>query len=180
MPHAIFPKGTTEKMRILIKEAKTASGLRRIQSVLLGAEGASASVIASIVGLSQQYVWEIWQKYRESGEAGLLQDNRGRGRGKAILTLESEKEFLAPFIKKAESSGMLTVSEVHNEYEKKRGKETNKTVVYRLLHRHGWRKIAPRPSHPRTNKEAQEEFLRTFPPESQRSTRKSKRKESSV
>jgi transposase len=173
---AIFSAGTADKMKILLKDVRTATNLRRIQSVLLGAEGMRASVIASIVGLTEQYIWEIWQKYREKGEKALLGEIRGSGRGRAILTSEDEKYFLKPFLKKAESSGILIVSDIHRAYEEVRGKKTQLSVVYRLLHRHGWRKIVPRPSHPKTSKKAQEEFLKTFPPESKGGTKKSKNK----
>jgi hypothetical protein len=37
------------------------------------------------------------------------------------------------------------------------------TVTYRLLERHGWRKIVPRPQHPKTDKASQETFKVFFP-----------------
>jgi len=34
--------------------------------------------------------------------------------------------------------------------------------VYRMLERHGWRKIVPRPSHPKADPQAQEAFKKTL------------------
>jgi Winged helix-turn helix len=34
--------------------------------------------------------------------------------------------------------------------------------MYRLLNRHGWRKLVPRPVHPKANKEEQEQFKKTL------------------
>jgi hypothetical protein len=35
--------------------------------------------------------------------------------------------------------------------------------VYRLLHRHGWRKLGPRPRHPKAQPAVQERFKKTPP-----------------
>ena len=40
-----------------------------------------------------------------------------------------------------------------------------KTTIYRLLDRHGWRKIVPRSKHVNADREKQEELKKTFPRE---------------
>ena len=45
---------------------------------------------------------------------------------------------------------------------KKLGTEVSKDYAYDLLHRHGWRKIEPRPRHPKSDSETQEEFKKNF------------------
>lgn len=159
-----FPEGTTEKMQILLKEAVTASELRRIQSVLLGSQGISSLSIETIVGLSSQYIRIIWRNYRQKGEVALLGEKRGQARGHANLTLKKEEKFLAPFFSEAKKAGILIVSDIHKAYEESH-KKINRSAIYKLLHRHGWRKIVPRHSHPKEDKEAQEKFLSTFSPE---------------
>jgi hypothetical protein len=42
------------------------------------------------------------------------------------------------------------------------GKRLNKSTISRLLGRHGWCKLAPRPIHPKASKEEQEAFTKTF------------------
>ena len=74
------------------------------------------------------------------------------------MTIEEEKEFLKPFFDKAEKGLITTTSEIKKSLENALGHSVHKTTVYRLLARHGWRKITPRPAHPKTNKEEQETF----------------------
>ena len=77
------------------------------------------------------------------------------------MSKSEEDAFINPFLESAKSGGILEVSQVHSAYEKELGREVKKSVVYRLLHRHGWRKIAPRPTHPKTDKDAQDTFKKT-------------------
>ncbi|HEY6406604.1 MAG TPA: winged helix-turn-helix domain-containing protein, partial [Ktedonobacteraceae bacterium] len=42
------------------------------------------------------------------------------------------------------------------------GHEVAESTIYRLLGRHGWRKLMPRPTHPKASKEAQEQFKKTL------------------
>ena len=53
---------------------------------------------------------------------------------------------------------MLVANEIKEALEKRLGHKVHKTTVYRMLHRNGWRKLAPRSSHPKRNKEAVEAF----------------------
>ncbi len=50
------------------------------------------------------------------------------------------------------------VSDIKAAYEAKIGRKVPKSTVYRMLERHGWRKIALRPHHPKTDPLAQESF----------------------
>ena len=47
----------------------------------------------------------------------------------------------------------LRVSKIKRSYEKAIGRTVPKPTVYRMLDRHGWRKISPRPRHPKADKE---------------------------
>jgi hypothetical protein len=76
-----------------------------------------------------------------------------------------EEEFLAPFFEKAKTGGILIVSEIHRAHKKRIGKDIPLSSTYNLLHRHNWRKIAPRPSHPKGDEEKREEYKAlVFPP----------------
>jgi len=48
-------------------------------------------------------------------------------------------------------------------YAQRIGHEVNDSTMYRLLHRHGWRKVMPRPRHPKSDLETQERFKKTDP-----------------
>jgi hypothetical protein len=93
----------------------------------------------------------------------------------ARLNLVEEEAFLAPFIAGAEKAGILIASDVHRALKKKLEKETlSVQTTYNLLHRHDWRKIAPRPYHPKRDSTARELWkAEIFPPKSTSSKTKS-------
>ena len=62
------------------------------------------------------------------------------------------------FEESAEQGALLVANEIKEALEKRLGHKVHKTTVYRMLHRNGWRKIVPRPKHPKCNKEAGEAF----------------------
>ena len=80
------------------------------------------------------------------------------------MTYEEEKELLDSFWSKAKKWWVIIISDIKKKYEEKVWKKVNKSVVYRLLDRHDWRKIVPRWSHPKTDLEAQQKFKDGFPP----------------
>ena len=63
---------------------------------------------------------------------------------------------------------MLKVAPIQRAYEQRIGKEVASSTVYRLLERHGWRKVVPRPRHPKTDVAAQAVFKKTSSPSAPR------------
>ena len=47
--------------------------------------------------------------------------------------------------------------------EKKVEQPVSKDYLYDLLHRHGWRKVVPRPQHPQADRKKQAAFKKNFP-----------------
>jgi len=74
------------------------------------------------------------------------------------LSFQEEKELLEPFLKKSQLGGILIVKDIKLSYEAKVGNKVPKSTIYRMLARHGWRKISPRPHHPKADSAKQEEF----------------------
>ena len=60
------------------------------------------------------------------------------------------------------NTGIYEVSRIKTAYESKIGKKVPKSTVYRMLDRHNWREVVPRTKHPKSDKEAQENFKKTF------------------
>jgi transposase len=54
------------------------------------------------------------------------------------------------------------VAPVQAAYEAAIGRPVHHSVVYRALHRHGWRKIVPRPRHPKADEAARETFKKSY------------------
>ena len=74
------------------------------------------------------------------------------------MTREEEALFLAPFLDKAKKGGILIVNGIKQELEKHLGRKVALASVYNLLHRHGWRKLAPDKRNAKTDQEAQDEW----------------------
>lgn len=164
MPKALpFSDLSEKEIRELQNQAKTKREFQRVQCVYFRQRGVSSKDIASVLAISMPTVKKVWADYRKRGKGNFLKDHRG-GRYHEHMTKNQEEAFLSPFFKKAERGGMLLVNEVHESYENRIKKKIPKSTVYALLHRHGWRKIVPRPSHPKGNTSSQEIFKASFPP----------------
>jgi transposase len=77
------------------------------------------------------------------------------------LTLEQERQFLEPFFRQAQAGEIATTGEIHHAFEERIAHEVDESTIYRLLQRHGWRKVVPRPCHPKAREDAQETFKKT-------------------
>jgi Winged helix-turn helix len=84
------------------------------------------------------------------------------GRRSEYLTLEEERDFLRPYFERAAKGEIATVAQIKQDFEQKIGHAVHKTTIYRLLDRHEWRKLVPRPAHPKGNKEEQEHGYRSI------------------
>ena len=80
------------------------------------------------------------------------------GRRNEYLTLEEEEQFLAPYFARAEAGEITTTAEIWKAFESHVGHHVDDSTIYRLLNRHGWRKLMPRPRHPKADPQAQEQF----------------------
>jgi transposase len=117
--------------------------------------------IAKHVGLAWQTVRNLVSQYNRFGPDAIESPGRG-GRRRAYMDLKAEAEFLEPFFDRASTGKVATAMEIKREWEKRLGRSVHKTTVYRLLKRHGWRKIVPRPQHVQAKEEEQREFKKTF------------------
>lgn len=120
-----------------------------------------ASEIAQHTGVSLGTVHRVISKYNLKGTIALETPGKG-GRRNCYLTFEEEKEFLATFFQKAAKGKIPTVKEIKLAFEKRIGQSVNKTTIYRLLDRHQWRKIVPRPCHPKGYPSEREAFKKTL------------------
>lgn len=141
-----------------LKGAKDIGEYRRLQAVHLRSSlGLRVEEISEATGFSVSHIKNVHSAYRRGGIEEIRSLGKG-GRYHAHMTEAEESAFLAPFIAVAKKGGIIEVSRIHMALEQKLGRELNRQVTYNLLHRHGWRKIAPRPKHPKGDKEEQETF----------------------
>lgn len=77
------------------------------------------------------------------------------------MSITDEAEFLAPFLETARCGGVLVVSGIHRALEEHLGHDVALATAYNLLHRHGWRKLAPDKRHIDADVQAQEDWKKT-------------------
>ena len=137
---------------------------RRIQCVYLGIvyPEMTAKEIGGITLYSESRVKAIHGNYRKNG-LERLKDSRG-GRYRQYMTVDEEAKFLEPFERKGKSGALVVANEVKKAYEAKVGKEVAGSTIYRILDRHGFRKIVPYKRHKKADTEEQEAFKKTFWP----------------
>lgn len=149
------------------KAVLRASGVRELreaQAVLLPAlHGLSLQQTGRLIGRSRASVTRLRSRFKRGVEHP--QEPRGQwgGRRRENLSVEQEAAFLAPFLEQAQGGGILVVAPIRIAYEEALGRKVPESTVYRLLARHGWRKIAPRPRHPKADPERQEAWKKKSP-----------------
>ena len=162
MPKRRSFEGNIVEIEKAMKEAAIPALYRRIQCVYLAMlyPDMPASQISKITLYSESHVRNIHADYRKNGLAG-LGDNRG-GRYRENLTLEEEVLFLKPFEEASKKGSLIVAGPVKKAYEEKIGRSVPKSTIYRMLDRHGYRKITPYRRHKKANKEEQEAFKKTL------------------
>ena len=134
---------------------------QRIQMILLRESGMAQPAIADAMGVSLSTVNRAHMAYDHGGIKALKPKPSG-GRKRENMTLGEEKTLLRRFAKAAGAGEMLNIHDLKAAYEKAIGHATSNSTVYNLLTRHGWRKLMPRPFHPKRDIAAQNAFKKTI------------------
>ena len=145
--------------------ASTIEELRRAQAVLLPALlGATLEQTATALGVGRATVPRLQAAFRQRSESGSPAPARNwGGRRHAWMTLEEEREFLAPWLKLALAGSLVVVSPVRAALAERVGQPVRASLVYRMLARHGWRKVAPDTRHPKGAPQAQQDWKKNSP-----------------
>lgn len=151
-----------DQLSLAMEEVVTSADFRRLQSVYLRGRGLSVEEISKIVLYSIAHIKRIWTAYFKGGIEALAVKPRG-GRYRCTLSLEEEKELIAQYAQAGESGHILEIGPLHRGLCEKVGHPVAESTAYRLAHRHGWRKIAPRPRHPKQVPVAAQYFKVFFP-----------------
>jgi transposase len=146
-----------EGLKKQMKASVDRGQFQRWQAIFLTSKGLSSEVVAEYVGTTKGTVHQWVYQYNHNGSDGILLQGRG-GRRFGLLTLDEERDLLEQVRSKAEQGRILTAYAVRDHIEEKTGKAVSEDYLYDILHRHGWRKVMPRPQHPKADKEKQENF----------------------
>lgn len=152
-----------EQAKSCLAKAKSADELRQAQSVVLPLEyGLTLKQTAEAIGKSVRWTSQLRSEFiRANGTITSGKSPRG-GRFRQNMTPEEEAEFLAPFFDEAKTGGIIVVGKIKEAIEERLGRKVALASVYNLLHRNGWRKLAPDKRNPKTDVEAQEDWKKKF------------------
>jgi transposase len=148
------------KAQEIAKDTKCASTLRLCQSVLIPARiGATLEETAAILGVGRATIPRMQKTFRiQFAEATSASPRNWGGRRHQLMSPTQEKDFLQPWLEKAASGGMVVVSPIRAALAQHLKKPVAASVVYKLLARHGWRKVAPDTRHPKSDPKVQEDW----------------------
>ncbi len=136
-----------EEIKAKRKKIKDKKTDKRLYAVQLRGEGMTNSEIAEKLDTNPKVVSQWVSKYIKSGIEGLLPKKRvGNHRN---MTFKEEEEFLSHYANEAEKGKIVNVKEIEAAYIKKVGHSIGSGQIYRMLKRHGWRKVMPRSKHPK-------------------------------
>lgn len=127
---------------------------QRIRMVLLREGNMTQPAIAAAMGVSLSTVNRAHMAYDQGGIKALKPKPCG-GRQRQNMTIAAEQALLARFAKAAGAGEMLNIHDLKSAYEQAIGHPTSNSTIYNLLDRHRWRKLMPRPFHPRRDVAAQ-------------------------
>ena len=157
-------KELVAKARQVVAHTTEVEQLRAAQAVLLPAlASATLEQTAAILGVGRATVPRLQQRFRESVGPRATRPPPWGGRRKALLSVEQEAEFLAPWAEQAKEAGLLVLSPIRAALAQRLGRPVAASVVWRLLARHGWRKVAPDTRHPKSDPAAQEAWKKNSP-----------------
>ena len=129
---------------------------RRLKVLKLRCEGMGLVEIAKATGFHRSHVSNLIRKYFEEGLRSVSEKHYHGNRRN--MSIEREREFLEQYERPAEEGHMVDIHEIAEAYEKEVGHQIGNSQIYRVLHRHGWRKGMPRSRHP---KKASDEVIET-------------------
>jgi transposase len=150
-----------EEIRRRMLESADRQQFQRWQVIWLASKGLSAQCIGDFVGVSDGTVHQWIHHYNHQGPEWIILQGRG-GRRHGLLDVEEERLFLEELNEEAQKGKIIVAFDFRERIEKKIGRKVSKDYLYDLLHRHGWRKVAPRPQHPKAKRNEQEEFKKNF------------------
>lgn len=156
---------TEEVLAALIEEQKKITNIREWRQAealwLREKLHMSGPQVADALNYRLQTVYVLWHKWMKEGVAVFTKKKPPGGRNNAYMTAEEEEEFLRPFREKSPQGGMVEIREMKEAFETRIGAPIPKSTIYRLLKRHGWRKITPGKKHPKSDPVLQEELKKT-------------------
>ncbi|ARU06006.1 hypothetical protein CCO03_16225 [Comamonas serinivorans] len=127
-----------------LKQTRDLHEFQRIQCVLMRLTlGCSAAEIALLLGWAPTTVHTIHSRWARDGDDVFNLRPKG-GRRNQNMSADDEAQLVAPFLQQGRATGAVPMDALQRAYEARVGRPVALSTIYRLLHRHGWRKPATR------------------------------------
>ena len=153
-PRTEIPAAQVGVIRRAMLAARNTSTFQRLQCLWLRAtQDLATEAIAQTVGLSLSHVRRVWSDYLRGGLVAAQGRPKG-GRRHQHLTVAQEQALLAPLHQQALAGELVTVASIQRRYQTRIGRAVPASTVYRVLARHQWRQVQPRPKHPKDDPRA--------------------------
>lgn len=151
-----------EELKRRMVESELREQFQRWQVIyIISTKSLRADETAQLVGVSKGTVYQWVHLYNQKGPDAFELKGRG-GRRNALFSWEEEQAVLDELADKSTQGIVVVAKTVRDHVENKLGRSVSKDYAYDLLHRHGWRKVAPRPRHPQGDKRRQDDFKKNF------------------
>ncbi len=148
-----------------VSKARSADDLREAQAILLPLElGLSLEQTAMAIGRSVSLTCKLRnRRRRERANEIPVRRSKRELRNRATATLVEEAALLDQVLAQASAGGVVVIPSLKPAVEKALGREIAPSTLYRMLARHGWRKLAPDTVHPKGDPERREVFKKNSP-----------------
>lgn len=153
-----------------LKAPTTVEQLRQAQAVLLPLRyGLSLEQTAEAMGVSPGWASRLRNQFIAGKVIASDAPPARGGRHRENFTHAQEARLLQPFLERASQGGILVAGQIRPALEARLGRSMALSSVYNLLHRHGWRKLAPDKRHPQSDPQAQDDWKKNSPKHSPKS-----------
>ncbi len=147
------------RAREVVRQTQDARELRQAMAVLLPAElKASLEQTARVLGVGRATVPRLQAGFRQQRQSRTAVRKAWGGRRRTLMSVQEEQEFLRPWAAQAKAGSVLVLSPIRAALAQQLGRAVARSVVYRFLARHGWRKVAPDTRHPKSDPRIQEDW----------------------
>jgi len=144
----------------VVRTCSSIDEFRAAQAILIPEMfGATLDQTSSLLGVSRATVCRLQKAFRgKRAIKGAEAKRNWGGRRRSLMTEEEESDFLSSWLEQAKTGGIIVASVIRAALAQRLGRPVKPSVVYRLLARHGWRKVAPDTHHPKSDPKAQEDW----------------------
>ena len=162
-PRRIDPQ-IGKRAQLTAATSTSVESLRQCQAVLLPALfGATLAQTAAVLGGGRATGARLQVAFRQQTSVAPAAARNWGGRRQSLLTPAEEVAFLQPWLASAVTGNLVVVSPLRAALAQRLGQPVKPSVGYRLVARHGWRKVAPATRHPKSKPEVQEDWKKNSP-----------------